>query len=60
MTLPGSLTVLLSEVIGFAPGGPADLTLEELEAGLLGAGRGRLNLGLLVVVVLELSLKSVP
>ena len=40
LTLPGSLTVLLWEVIGFTPGGPADLTLEKLEAGLLG-GRKR-------------------
>ena len=44
----------------FAPEGPAGLTLEELEAGLLGVGRVRLKLGWLVVVaVLELSLKLV-
>ena len=59
MTLPGSLTILLSEVIGFAPGGLTGLTLEELEVGLLGTGRGRLKFGLLVVTILELSLKSV-
>jgi len=52
-------TVLLSEVVDFAPEGHAGLTLEELEAGFLGAGKDRLKLGLLVVAVLELSLKSV-
>jgi len=45
--------------MGFAPGGPAGFTLEELEAGLLGVGRVRLKLGLPEVAVLELSLKSV-
>ena len=43
--------------MGFAPEGPAGLTLEELEAGLLGVGRVRLKFGWLVVAVLELSLK---
>jgi len=46
-------------VIGFAPERPVGLTPEELQAGLLGAGKDLLNLGLLVVAVLELSLKSV-
>ena len=45
--------------MGFALEGPADLTLEELEASLLGVGIVRLKLGLLVVTVLELFLKSV-
>jgi len=36
LTFSGSLSVLLSEAIGFAPEGLAGLTLEELEAGLLG------------------------
>jgi len=59
LTFTGSLTVLLSEVVGFALEEPTSLMLEELEAGLLEAGKDRLKLGLLVVVVLELSLKSV-
>jgi len=46
-------------VVGFAPEGPAGLTLEELEAGFLGTGEDLLKLGLLVVAVLELSIKSV-
>jgi len=58
LTFPGLLTVL-SEVVGFAPERPVGLTLEELEAGLLGAGKNRLKLDLLVVAVLELFLKSV-
>jgi len=45
--------------MGFAPEGPAAITLEKLEAGLLGIGRVRLKLGLPVVTILELSLKSV-
>ena len=56
LTFPGSLTVLLSDVMGFVPEGPAGLTLEELEADLLGVGSVRLKLGWLVVTVLELSL----
>jgi len=59
LTYAGSLVVLLSEVAGFALEEPVGLTLEELEAGLLGAGKDRLNLGLLVFAVLELSLNSV-
>jgi len=45
-------------VIGFALEA-AGLTLEELETDLLGVGRDRLKLSLLVVTILELSLKSV-
>ena len=54
----GSLVVFLSEV-GFVLDKPTGLTLEELEAGLLCAGKDRLSLGLLAIVVLELFLKSV-
>jgi len=59
LTFPDSLTVLLSGVVGFTPEGAAGLTLEELDAGLLGAERGWLKLDLLAVAVLELSLKLV-
>jgi len=59
LTFPGSLTVLLSKVLGFALEEPIGLTIEELEVCLLGAGKDRVNFGLLVVAVLELSLKSV-
>ena len=59
MTFAGLLAVLLSEVTRFALEEPAGLMLEELEAGLLCAGKDRLKLGLLVVAVLDLSLKSV-
>ena len=59
LTFPDSLTVLFSDVMGFAPERPVGLTLEELEADLLGEGRVRLKLGLPVVAILELSLKSV-
>ena len=59
MTYAGSLAVLLSEVAGFALEEPVGLMLEELEAGLLGTGTYQLKLGLLVVAVLELSLKLV-
>ena len=59
MTFAGSLTVLLSEVVGFALEKSASLTLEELKASLLGARKDRLKLGLLVVAVLELYLGSV-
>ena len=45
--------------MGFTSEGPAGLTLEELEAGLLRVGRVRLKLALPVVTVLELSLKLV-
>ena len=58
LTFAGSLTVL-SEMIGFALEELAGLTLEELEAGLLGVGKDQLKLGLLAVVVLELSLTSI-
>jgi len=57
LTFPSSLTVL-SEVVGFTLEGLAGLTLDELEAGLLGAEKDRLNLSLLVVAILELPLKS--
>jgi len=39
LTFAGSLTVLFSEVIGFALEEHIGLTLEELEAGLLRAGK---------------------
>jgi len=55
----GSLVVFLSGVVGFVLDKPTGLTLEELEAGLLCAGKDRLSLGLLAIVVLELFLKSV-
>jgi len=58
LTFAGSL-VLPLEVVDFALEEPVDLTLEELEAGLLGAGKDWLKLDLLVVVILELSLGSV-
>ena len=58
LTFVGSLAVLLSEVIAFALE-LAGVTLEELKAGLLEAGKDRLKFGLLAVTILELSLKSV-
>jgi len=39
LTFAGSLTVLFSEVIGFALEEHISLTLEELEAGLLTTGK---------------------
>jgi len=41
-------------VIDFALEEPVGLTLEELEAGLLGAGKDQLKLGLPVFAALEL------
>jgi len=38
LTFVGSLTILFSEVVGFALEESTGLTLEELEAGLLRAG----------------------
>ena len=59
MVFVGSLAVLYSAIVIFALEKLVGLTLEELEAGLLGARKDRLKLGLLAVVVLELSLESV-
>jgi len=58
LTFAGSLAVLLLEAAGFAIEEPADLTLEELEAGLLGAEKDRLKLSLLAFI-LEPFLESV-
>jgi len=51
LTFPGSGIVLLSDVMGFTPERLAGLTLEELEADLLGVGSVRLKLGWLVVAI---------
>ena len=59
LTFAGLLAVFLLEVVSFALKEPAILTLEELEADLLGAGKDWLKLGLPVVADLELSLSSV-
>ena len=59
MTFAGSLADLLLEVVSFVLEELVGLTLEELEAGLLGARKDRLKVDLLVVPVLELSLGSV-
>jgi len=59
LTFAGSLFIFFSNVVGFALEKLAGLTLEELEAGLLGAENDLLKLGLLAVLVLELSLESV-
>ena len=55
MTFDGSLVILLSKVTNFALE-PVGLTLKKLEAGLLGAGKVEIKLGLLVFAALELSL----
>jgi len=59
LTFAGSLADLLLEVVSFVLEEPAGLTLEELEASLLGAEKDRVKLDLLEVLVLELSLKSI-
>jgi len=59
LTFAGSLFVLLSKVVSFAPKIPARLMLEELETGLLGAGNDRPKLTLLAVVILQVSLELV-
>jgi len=45
--------------VDFALQEPIGLMLKKLEAGLLGAGKDQLKLGLLIEAVLELYLKSV-
>ena len=59
MTFAGSLAGLLSEVVSFALEEHAGMTIEKLKVSLLEAGKNWLKLGLLTVMVLELSLKSV-